>query len=149
MKVNKSIVVAAIAIVGYVKYTKFIDFIDNLKLGLQVLEVENGYAVALISNKNTRHIPYYFSSVDLMLNKNVHAATNTEESTNLSVVPFSKIPINFRLLENLTIEELQQTEIAVKYKFYGFEFQRLYTPEVIVSEGNPVENTTKKCGCQH
>lgn len=150
MKIDNKIVALIIAAVGYVKYTNFMSFIENLKLGLQVLEIENGYAVVNIKNLNTRHIPYSFSSVDLILDKTVHAATNTERSTNLSIVPFSQIPINFKMLYDSSKEELQNAEIAIKYNFFGFEISHLYTPQILASNDvltNP--GVKSSCGCKH
>lgn len=134
MKIDNKVVAAIILIIGYVKYKEFIDFIDNLKLGLNVQEIEDGYATIFIDNLNTRHIPYSFKSIDLIIDKTVHAASNTEKSTNLSIVPASQIPINFKMLYNLSKKELLDSEIAIKYSFYGFDFERLYKPKPEVNE---------------
>lgn len=149
MKVDNKLIALAIALVGYVKYKEFEDFINNLQLGLEVVKIENGHATVLIKNLNNRHIPYSFESVNLILDKTVNAAVNTENTTNLSIVPFSQIPINFRMLYDLAIEELQQSEIAIKYNFYGFNFERLYKPKITgLYTNNIIEPIQKnKCGC--
>ena len=144
-KISKNIVALIIATWGVVKYNRFINFIDNLKLGLRVISIDNGYAVVSITNLNTRHIPYEFAKVDLLLDKSLHIATNNEESTNLSIVPFSNIPINFRLLQNVSEEDLQLTEIAITYKLFGFyDIERLYKPEVL--SGPCIDPTNNQCG---
>lgn len=153
MKVNKSVVALAIAAVGYYKYKKFQDFINNLKLGLDVVSIDNGFADVVINNLNTMHIPYAFTSVNLIKDKNVNAAVNTETKTNLSIVPASQIPITFKLLQNFSVQELETTEIAIKYNFFGFNFERLYTPTINAQNVNigKVElksKTGSKCGCK-
>ena len=147
-KISKNIVALIVAAWGLVKYNRFINFIDNLKLGLRVLSIENGYAVVAITNLNTRHIPYEFAKVDLLLDKSLHIATNNEESTNLSIVPFSNIPINFRLLQNVKEEDLQLTEIAITYKLFGiYDIERLYKPEVL--DTTSINTTSNQCGCNN
>ncbi|WP_435415040.1 hypothetical protein [Polaribacter aestuariivivens] len=149
MKIDNKLIALAIGLVGYVKYKEFEDFINNLQLGLKVIKIENGYATTLVSNLSSRHIPYSFESVNLILDKIVNAAVNTETTTNLSIVPFSQIPINFKMLYDLSEDELQQSQIAINYSFYGFNFERLYTPKILTEQTITTINTaSKKCGCK-
>lgn len=143
MKIHTGLAAAAIAVVGYVKYSRFEDFINKLQLGIEVLSIDNGFANVSIKNLNTRHIPYSFESVNLIIDKTIHAATNREKSTNLSIVPNSQIPINFKMLQNFSKEDLEQSEIVIRFRFFGFGFERLYKPTVVVNE----KETKQFCGC--
>ncbi len=158
MEVSKTAVaVAVIGIVGAVKYYKFKDFIDNLQLGLDVLKVSEDKASVSIKNLNTDKIPYQFESLGLVLNKETHLATTSAENTNLAIVPDAQTPINFNLLKTASKEELSNSEIVIVYKFYGFEFKRLYTPQIeVIESGKTVVDYRSKgsaaasnspCGC--
>ncbi len=130
MKINKTLVAALIMIIGTKKYLRFTKFIDSLQLGLEVLEIKNGFAIVAIKNMNYLNIPYKIKSIDLIIDKVTWAATNKQSNANLFIVPKSQTPLLFfkALSDNFTEEELQKSDITITYNFYGFEFKRLYKP---------------------
>lgn len=151
MKIDNRIIIAGLALYGYLEYDKFINFINNLQLKLQVQKVDNESISAFIKSDLEKAIPYKFNKVDLILNKQTHLATSAGPN-NLALMPINALPFNFNILKPTQIQEVEQSEIAITYSFFGFEFKRLYKPQIINEpitgkQQQPFAQSKGSCGC--
>lgn len=145
MSVSKTIIAIVVAVIGYQKYQKFINFIDRLKLELHVINVHSNMATLTISALNVFDIPYKIKKIDLFLNNIRFVATTSSCVVHKKIVKKSQIPINFTLIQAVSVQELEAAEIEVHYLLLGFVFRRRYNAKNN-SITNPQENINS-CGC--
>ena len=135
---------------GYAERQKFLKFINNLKLSLKVLKLENGAANILVENITHNNIPYCFEDVKL-INATKVLAINVQPKIGGLIAHNASNPILFNTVKETTIAEIEASNIAITYNFYGFKFKRLYRIEkaIIVDQlDNSKEPKTQNiCGC--
>ncbi len=146
---NYVFVSAILGAAFYFKRKRFIDFINSIKFSMVVKSVENNRAVVNIMPLQSLDMPYSIKSIDLIHNEKMLAATNSSCDLRSRIVSLSRINIVFNTLEkDVTKEILEECQIAITYKFFGFSCRRLYTPlNFLNNEATIVDVPVSSCGC--
>jgi GTPase Era involved in 16S rRNA processing len=150
----KDYALLCLAIFSGITYTKFKKFKKELKLGITVLKLdqENKNANVLIESLSHKEIPGIFTinKIDLITDTK-ELASNTDRKTNKLIKQNANEPINFKVANETSISEIENSKIAVEYNVFGFKIPVLYdtqiTEDVPTSENKIITSKTATNSC--